>query len=316
MTFAGFCRGTKELMEGKMTQSQRTAQIPADRDGTAPPAVQVLDPRTLGRPIHLLHAFAAQLREDLSEVFRTRLNRRYRADFQVQDVSIDPTARTAPAGRWTAYGGSIGRIGCTLDRSLVLSALTYRYGLHHNAPQPGEDPEPPPETATEERLAAMLGLQMAETLAVRIEAGMSAADGKTQCPPGLALAGPTLPPRCACLIRAVIRENTHGVEGSMHLALDEAWMARLLDGLAPLQRKRSAGGAYAQPLASRLHFKLAARLLQKDLPLGELLAIQVGDVIPVSLRAADVLIDDSRLFTATVAEHKGKLCLTSFEDAK
>jgi len=30
----------------------------------------------------------------------------------------------------------------------------------------------------------------------------------------------------------------------------------------------------------------------------------------------DVLLDDARLFTAAVAEHKGKLCLTSFEDAE
>jgi flagellar motor switch protein FliM len=31
---------------------------------------------------------------------------------------------------------------------------------------------------------------------------------------------------------------------------------------------------------------------------------------------ADVLLDENRLFTAAVAEHKGKLCLTSFEDAE
>jgi flagellar motor switch protein FliM len=31
---------------------------------------------------------------------------------------------------------------------------------------------------------------------------------------------------------------------------------------------------------------------------------------------ADVLLDEARLFTAAVAEHKGKLCLTSFEDAE
>ena len=44
--------------------------------------------------------------------------------------------------------------------------------------------------------------------------------------------------------------------------------------------------------------------------------LQVGDVIPISLSRADVLLEESRLFTAAVTEHKGKLCLTSFEDAE
>jgi flagellar motor switch protein FliM len=39
-------------------------------------------------------------------------------------------------------------------------------------------------------------------------------------------------------------------------------------------------------------------------------------VIPISLRGADVLIGGSRLFSASIAEHRGKLCLTSFEDVE
>ncbi|WP_144007017.1 FliM/FliN family flagellar motor switch protein, partial [Pelomonas sp. KK5] len=61
--------------------------------------------------------------------------------------------------------------------------------------------------------------------------------------------------------------------------------------------------------------KLVARLLETELPLGELMALQPGAVIPVSLGATEVLVDGERLFTASVAEHQGKLCLTSFADA-
>jgi flagellar motor switch protein FliM len=57
-------------------------------------------------------------------------------------------------------------------------------------------------------------------------------------------------------------------------------------------------------------------LVSKEIPLAALFALKVGDVIPVSVGRADVLLDESRLFTATVAEHKAKLCLTSFEDAE
>jgi flagellar motor switch protein FliM len=61
---------------------------------------------------------------------------------------------------------------------------------------------------------------------------------------------------------------------------------------------------------------LVGRLASKEVTLGSLYDLQVGDVIPISLARADVLLEDSRLFTAAVTEHKGKLCLTSFEDAE
>lgn len=278
------------------------------------PDCPVVDPRTLGRPVHMLRAFSENVREGLTELFRTRLNRRYHADFQVQEVVIDAAGRVAPAGRWLAYGKPFGRIACSLDRSLVLSALAYRYGLKGGEGASAATPDSVPETSSEERLAARLGLQLVESLAATVTADHDAAvDAEIG---DFSLIGPTPPPRSACLIRATIRESTHGVEGCIRLALDDAWLDLLLRKLAPMQRKRSLGHGAAGPLAARLHLKLVARLLQKDIALGDLLSIKVGDIIPVSLRATDVLIDDSRLFSATVAEHKGKLCLTSFEDAK
>lgn len=278
------------------------------------PDCQIVDPRTLGRPVHMLRGFGEKLREGLSELFRTRLNRRYHADFQVGEVRIDAAGKPAPAGRWLAYGKPFGQIACALDRSLVLSALIYRYGLKGGEGGTLDALETMPETTSEERLAARLGLQLVEALAHCVMAGHhAAADADSG---DFSLIGPTSPPRSACLVRATIQERTHGVEGYVYLALDDAWLDLLLRKLAPMQRRRSPGHAVSASLAGRLHLRLVARLLQKDMTLGDLLSIKVGDVIPVSLRATDVLIDDSRLFTATVAEHKGKLCLTSFEDTK
>jgi len=282
----------------------------------SPPPHRALDPRTLGRPVHLLHLFAAQLREDLSGLFRTRLNRRYRANFQVDEVGIDISGQAPPPGHWLSHAFAAGRIACTLDRCLVLSALAYRYGLDGSGQEACTQPTAAPETASEERLAAMLSRQLAETLAACIGANPSASDGEAPSPPQSTLVSPTSAPRSACLITARIRESTHGVTGNLYLTLDDAWLTQLLGQLSPVQRKRGNNVAYTPPLATSLQFKLEARLLQKELTLGELLGLRRGDVIPVSLSAADVLIGDSRLFTATVAEHKGKLCLTTFEDAK
>jgi flagellar motor switch protein FliM len=160
----------------------------------------------------------------------------------------------------------------------------------------------------------MLGRQLADALAARVERGLKAGSEAAPAAIESTFLGSVAAPAGACLITATVSERIHRIEGRIQLTLDDAGTACLLRHLASTQRRRAPARAHPTPLKSRLHFRLVARLLQKDLTLGELLDIGVGDLIPVSLRAADVLIDDSRLMTATVAEHKGKLCLTNFED--
>ena len=65
-------------------------------------------------------------------------------------------------------------------------------------------------------------------------------------------------------------------------------------------------------MTSFTRFVIVLSLLRQAL--GLLLDTRVGDVIPVSLGETEVLVDNERLMTARVAEHKGKLCLTAFED--
>ncbi len=90
-------------------------------------------------------------------------------------------------------------------------------------------------------------------------------------------------------------------------------------GLAPKRERtgvESSSRVLAQPLPARLQLTMNARLIEKPIDLGTLLDLRVGDVIPVTVASTDVLIGDSRLFTASLAEHKGKLCLTCFEDVE
>src|SRR5690606_20048729 len=99
------------------------------------------------------------------------------------------------------------------------------------------------------------------------------------------------------------------------LRISEVWMTRLLQALTPNRdRSRQKQMTASKPFPARLQLTLRARLLEKEVSLGTLLDLRPGDVLPISLGDADVLIDDSRLFTASVAEHHGKLCLTSLAD--
>ncbi|USX29263.1 FliM/FliN family flagellar motor C-terminal domain-containing protein [Oxalobacteraceae bacterium OTU3CINTB1] len=283
---------------------------------------QVLDPCLLGRPVHLLHIFAAQLRDDLTQAMRLNMNRRYWGGFRVDDVQFtrfDGEQR----GRWLSFAAPAGHISFSLERKVLLSVLNSRYG------SPGKsDTSPAPVdesavrvTATEERLAVVLGQQLAGTLAGRIELNLPvidkapAGDGEEGVDTEFKPAPGAPPPKGNWTITVTLADNASGATGQFWFALDKALMASVLRGLLR-DRDGAKKPQAASPLAQRLQVGLTGRLASKEVMLGTLYDLQVGDVIPISLSRADVLLEDSRLFTAAVTEHKGKLCLTSFEDVE
>lgn len=306
---------------------------------------QVLDPSLLGRPVHLLHLFAAQLRDDLAQSMRLNMNRRYWGGFQVQDVAFSRLEGNEIRSRWLSFAAPAGQIAFSMERKVLLSVLDYRYGsgakakaetkaeakaeTKAEADARGEAAAPVDEstvrvTATEERLAVVLGQQLCGILAGRIElnlpviekpapaegeAGEHGADTEFKPAPG------SHPPKGTWVISVSVGEIAGGAGGQFWFALDKQLMTSVLRGLL---RDREAGKKpkAVAPLAQRLQVGLVGRLASKEVTLGSLYDLQVGDVIPISLARADVLLEDSRLFTAAVTEHKGKLCLTSFEDAE
>jgi flagellar motor switch protein FliM len=283
---------------------------------TNPPSPdQVLDPRLLGRPVHLLPLFSARLQDDLDELFRAGMNRRYRASFKVGEVTMECAREAAHAGRWLRFSSEVGTLGFALERSVLLAALHYRYGNRDStAPAATMTQSPVRETATEERLATMLGLQLVTALASRIDAALGAPAPEHGFGP--ALAGPP-PAANVWTVRVPVAEATLGIEGVVWFTLDDAWMSRLLQHLvAPREKaKKAPGGEAGRPLAARLQLTMTGRLLQRELPLGTLLDLRIGEVLPISGAGPTVvLVDDVHLFHAVVAERAGKLCLTSFED--
>lgn len=285
---------------------------------------QVLDPCLLGRPVHLLHIFAAQLRDDLTQSMRLNMNRRYWGGFQVDDVAfsrIEAGEAKDSRGRWLSFAAPAGQIAFSLERKVLLSVLNFRYGSGKAADTSvAVDESAIKVTATEERLAVVLGQQMAGTLAGRIELNLPAVDKPADGAPEIADAGfkpapGAHPAKGSWTIVVTLADIAGGATGQFWFALDKQLMASVLRGLL---RDRDAGkkNKAPAPLAQRLQVGLIGRLASKEVQLGTLFDLQVGDVIPISLARADVLLEDSRLFTAAVTEHKGKLCLTSFEDAE
>lgn len=275
---------------------------------TTTKAHRVLDARTLGRPVHLTDRFTMRIREELAEYFRVRFNRRYRAGFEIGTSELIQSL-LQPAQRGLAFGGSVGCIGFAISRDIVLRVQRYRYGMP-------DSEELEPETASEERLVSMLGDQLANMVARNIDSLQAGAESTGELKK---IDTPKQFPHEGCwTLQVAVSEPDRNVSGAIWFLLDEAWISRLLQGVAPTRthtrQQRGAGTANDLPLPTRLPLTMTARLLEKELPLGTVLDLRVGDVIPVSLSRADVLVGDSRLFSASVAEHKGKLCLTTFED--
>lgn len=280
----------------------------------------VIDPRTMGRPVHLLGGFANQLRDDVTDFLRARINRRYKASFQIDAVSF--TAATADSQRWLTYCAEDGRVHFSIDRPLLLCLLRYRYGSampegsanvesDNTAPAPVIDE---PETATEERLGTMLGQQLAELVVRRIE---SVQRRPPKTPATVAFTEAALHGACEgdWLLGITLSESRYNISGNLLMKISANWMARLLQALTPnRERSRQKQMTATKPFPARLQLTMRARLLEKEVSLGTLLDLRQGDVLPISLGDADVLIGDSRLFTASIAEHHGKLCLTSLAD--
>lgn len=295
---------------------------------------QVLDPCLLGRPVHLLPAFAARLAEALGSAMASPGGRRYWGAFRLESLAFEraPDDRSL---RWLGVNGAYGQAAVTFERSLLLGLLEGRYARRTQAPNAAAQRDPGLErvTATEERLAATLAQQVAHLLDDKVAEGLAAAGaaapaaGPRPALPGASLVPAAAPGKAGWVIRAVLRAQygrrdtdepgLAAPEGQLWIGLDHGLMAHVLQGLmADRNGMRGAVRMAREPLASHLQVKLEGRLVSKEVTLATLFGLKVGDVIPVSVGRAEVLLDDSRLFTAAVAEHKGKLCLTSFEDAE
>ncbi|MDB5746938.1 MAG: hypothetical protein JWP72_1786 [Massilia sp.] len=271
---------------------------------------QVLDPSLLGRPVHLLPAFAAAFSDDLAAMLAAPPWRRYWGGFALSRVEF---ARAPEGGalRWSGMDSGHGVCAVAFDRALLVGLLEARYSK--GQARELRDPEGERITATEERLALTLTRQLSEVLAMRVRVAASAVGVELPSAP-LAPMGAAAPARNAWALTITLSEPHSGSTARCFIAPDAQMMGLILQALQPERPQRAQRPA--EPLGANLKLKLEGRLVSHEMTLEALFGLKVGDVIPVTVGRADVLLDEARLFTAAVAEHKGKLCLTSFEDAE
>lgn len=281
---------------------------------------QVLDPSLLGRPVHLLPKFARRFADALGTAMSGPGGRRYWGAWRLANLAFERAPEEGGL-RWLAVAGPLGTAAVAFERSLLLGLLEGRYGRKNAAPSAPRDPSLERVTATEERLAATLTAQLAEQLHARVAEGLEAVGVEVPGADAAVVEAPvaaSAPGKAGWVIRLSL--SAQGAQGEQQshcwIGLDQELMTHVLQGLKEERSQVRTARAGNDGLSSGLFVKLEGRLVSKETTLGALFELKVGDVIPVSVGRADVLLDESRLFTAAVAEHKGKLCLTSFEDAE
>ena len=261
--------------------------------------------------MHLLPAFAAAFAEDMTAMLSAPGWRRYWSSFELAQVEFE-RAPESVALRWLGVNGPHGGAAVAFERALLVGLLEARYNGKGPA-RPLRDPAGERITATEERLAVTLTQQLSEVLAMRVRVAAATAGVEVGQAPLSPVAAAT-PGKNAWALAITLREPQGGSTARCYIAPDARMMGLILQALQPERPQRASRSA--ESIGTSLKVKLDGRLVTHEITLEALFGLKVGDVIPVSVGRADVLLDEARLFTASVAEHKGKLCLTSFEDAE
>ncbi|RYE75164.1 MAG: hypothetical protein EOO80_15700, partial [Oxalobacteraceae bacterium] len=152
----------------------------------------MLDPRLLGRPVHLLPQFAVRLQDDLEALMQGSA-RRYWAGWRLETVEFG-RAPQLDSLRWMAATGLLGTVSVAFDRGLLLTLLERRYGGRGaGATQQGQkERQGERVTATEDRLSVVLTQQMIDVLYARI-AVSTAMEAAPQPVPANAVATATMP---------------------------------------------------------------------------------------------------------------------------
>ncbi|NHQ86886.1 hypothetical protein HA050_12240 [Iodobacter sp. HSC-16F04] len=258
-------------------------------------AIQVLDHSSLGRPLHLLAGLNERLKIETEQFLKSEFNRPYRATLGVTQIS--QSARKANPVSWIDLG--VGQLAVEMSRSFLLRTLDYRYGAKAQPAAISEEDLKGEETSTEQRLKTNLANKIARLFLAFLNQEASGCSG--------------LRSEAAWQIEIEIIDQIDQLKTNLCLVLDHA----LFDLLLKLVAKPRASNKSQTAFFDQLKIKCHAHLAEKSLTLDDVLNLKIGEIMPINLQAkANVYIGKSKLFTASVAENNGALCLTSFEDAE
>ncbi|MDW5417404.1 FliM/FliN family flagellar motor switch protein [Iodobacter sp. CM08] len=255
-----------------------------------------LDHSTLGRPLHLLAGLNERLKNEVNTFLKSEFNHPYRAMLGVSQLS--QSASKATPVQWLDL--SLGHLAVEMSRPFLLRTLDYRYGAKAKPTAITEQDLSSEPSSTELRLKSSLANKLAGVFLAFLN--------QSQISPSPSV----LHTDAVWQIDIEIVDQIDQQLGNICLVLNHALFDLLLKQVAKPRSNSKSQTAFFDQLKIKCHVHLA----EKALTLDDVLKLKVGEIMPISLQArANVYIGKSKLFTASVAENNGALCLTSFEDA-
>lgn len=268
------------------------------------PDLVKLEVNKLGRPWHKL----PKIMNDCFDILDARLSIYFLKKFRVNVMLKNMTFAIDKHYKNTLiFSTDYGNLGFDIDRILLLNILHDYYGLSKDSTQVVPDLSQPI-SKTEERLRNKLGQELTaliinkETFGEELEIKNDYSTVMSQW-------------------SWCITFSLEGYEqGGFTLLLDPLHVDRMLATLRKPdsgdgERESALSAGQVEKLFYDLPLKLNGRLASLNLTVAQIADIEPGDIIPISLnQPVPVFIGKEQIFTADIAEDRGKLLLSEFND--
>lgn len=259
-----------------------------------------LKPHKLGRHYHKIPQFIHEISNKYPRVISDYFLRNYRINLELRRVQVHEQRETDAE---CIYRSALGKVGFAMDRSLLAEVLECYYG---GIGLPGQ--ENPPVSISEQRMRSRLGIDVAQIFARALLAGETFGDlqpwenayEETQWE-----------------YVAEFQYHSHitSKQSSIFIYLD----TQLVDELTNRMASPVPVPTGANPLNQIIHLpvRLNCVIASLPMPLSQVLALQVGDIVMMRMRErCDVEINQEKLFRGAMFEDDGALFLTSLESVK
>jgi len=259
-----------------------------------------LKPHKLGRHYHKIPQFIHEISNKYPRVISDYFLRNYRINLELRRVQVHEQRETDAE---CIYRSALGKVGFAMDRSLLAEVLECYYG---GIGLPGQ--ENPPVSISEQRMRSRLGIDVAQIFARALLAGETFGDLQPW---------ETAYEETQWEYVAEFQYHSHitSKQSSIFIYLD----TQLVDELTNRMASPVPVPTGANPLNQIIHLpvRLNCVIASLPMPLSQVLALQVGDIVMMRMRErCDVEINQEKLFRGAMFEDDGALFLTSLESVK
>lgn len=259
-----------------------------------------LKPHKLGRHYHKIPQFIHEISNKYPRVISDYFLRNYRINLELRRVQVHEQ-READAE--CIYRSALGKVGFAIDRILLTEVLECYYG---GIGLPGQ--ENPPISMSEQRMRSRLGIDVAQIFARALLAGETFGDLK-------AWENAYEETQWEYIAEFQYHSHITNKQLSIFIYLD----TQLVDELTNRMASPAPVPTGVSPINQIIHLpvKLNCVIAALQMPLSQVLALQVGDIVMMRMRErCDVEINQEKLFRGAVFENDGALFLTSLESVK